>query len=167
MNLEPPDTHYLRAACGWLELGDATEAGEEIARIRPEFLHHPDVLEVRWSICAAGRRWEPALEVAETLIRVDPTRASGWLHRAYSIRRIKSGGLQLAWAALRPAHEKFPSEELISYNLGCYAAQFGRLDEAWEWLHKAMEAAGDVTKIKLRALADPDLQALWPRIRDL
>src|SRR6185436_7555694 len=36
MNLEPPDTHYLRAACGWLELGNPAEAGEEIARSRAE-----------------------------------------------------------------------------------------------------------------------------------
>jgi tetratricopeptide (TPR) repeat protein len=167
MDLEPPDTHHLRAACGWLELGNPAEAGEEIARIRPEFLHHPDVLEVRWAICAAGCRWEPALEVAEVLIRVDPARASGWLHRAYALRRVKSGGLQLAWAALRPAYEKFPTDELICYNLGCYAAQFGRLEEAWEWLHKAMEAAGDVARIKHRALADPDLEPLWERLRAL
>jgi hypothetical protein len=89
------------------------------------------------------------------------------VHRAYSLRRVPNGGLQLAWAALRPAFDKFPKEELIAYNLACYASQFGRLEEAWEWLHRAMEAAGDVGRIKKRGLADPDLEPLWPRLGEL
>jgi len=118
-------------------------------------------------VCAAGERWESGIEVAEKLLRVAPDRASGWLHRAYALRRVKGGGLQQAWEALRPAYDKFPKAEVIPYNLGCYAAQMGRLDEAWEWLHKAMEAAGDVDAIKSMALADMDLHALWDRIRAL
>ena len=165
--LEPPNTHHLRAAIGWMELGNHVEAGEEIARIGPEFVEHPEVLDVRWAICAAGRSWDAALSVAEILVRVAPERSSGWVHRAYALRRVRHGGLQLAWAALRPAFEKFPKEEVIPYNLACYAAQSGRLDSAWDWLHKAMEAAGDVKVIKERAMQDSDLQPLWDRIRQL
>jgi hypothetical protein len=167
MTLEMPDTFYLRAAVGWLELGNPTEAGEELAHIRTEFLNHPDVLEVRWMVCSVGRSWEAALAVAELMVSLAPDRPSGWVHRAYSLRRIPNGGLQLAWAALRPAFDRFPKEEVIAYNLACYASQFGRLDEAWEWLHRAMEAAGDVNLVKERGLADPDLQPLWPRLREL
>jgi hypothetical protein len=68
---------------------------------------------------------------------------------------------------LRPAFEKFPKTSIIPYNLACYAAQFGRLEEAWQWLHKAMAAAGDAQHIKRMALADADLQTLWERIRGL
>jgi hypothetical protein len=166
-DLEPPNTHHVRAAIGWLELGNAAEAGEEIARVAPESLNHPDVLDVRWMVCAAGRSWDAALEVAETLVEIAPERSSGWVHRAYALRRVRHGGLQMAWAALRPAYEKFPKEDIIPYNLACYAAQSGRLDAAWEWLHKAMEAAGDVNGIKERAMADADLQPIWDRIREL
>lgn len=167
VKLEPPDTHHLRAAIGWLELGNHVEAGEEIARIAPELLEHPDVLEVRWDVCARGKSWDAALALTERLVVIAPARVSGWVHRAYALRRVKGGGLTMAWAALRPAFEKFPKEPLIPYNLACYAAQFGRLDEAWDWLHKAMEAAGDVKGIKEQALADSDLKELWERIRDL
>ena len=165
--LRPPDSHHLLAAEGWLELGNAAEAGNEIDRVDSAHLDHPDVLEMRWAICAAGERWEPGLAIAETLLRVAPRRASGWLHQAYALRRIKGGGLQRAWDALRPAYEKFPKAEIISFNLACYAAQLGRLDDAWEWLHKSMEAAGDVDVIKKMALADMDLHPLWDRIRSL
>ena len=165
--LQLPDSHHLNAAIGWLELGNPLEAGDEIARISEPFLEHPDVLEVRWQICAAGQSWEAGLAVAECLAGKAPERASGWLHRAYALRRVKQGGLRQAWDALRPAHEKFPNVPTIPYNLACYAAQLDRLSEAWEWLHKAMEAAGEVDRIKRMALDDPDLKPLWDRIRDL
>jgi tetratricopeptide (TPR) repeat protein len=166
-DLQPPDSRHLLAAQGWLELGNPAEAGEEIARIAPAHLNHPDVLELRWAICAAGQRWEAGLTIAETLLRVAPERASGWLHQAYALRRVKEGGLQRAWEGLRAAYDKFPKAEVISFNLACYAAQMGRPDEAWEWLHKSMEAAGDVQVIKNMALGDSDLQPLWDRIRTL
>jgi hypothetical protein len=167
MTLGPPDTHHVRAAIGWLELGNHVEAGNEIARVQPKFLNHPDVLEVRWAVCSAGQSWDAALAVAELLVTVTPECATGWIYRAYALRRVKQGGLHLAWAALRPAHDKFPKEQVISYNLACYAAQFGQLDEAWEWLHKAMKEAGDIQPLKKMALADADLRPLWDRIRDL
>jgi len=166
-SLEPPDIHHVTAAIGWLELGNPTEAGEEIARISAQNLEHPDVLEARWQICAASKSWDAALEVAEALVRKAPERDSAWLHRAYAVRRATQGGLEKAWNALHPAQEKFPGSALIPYNLACYAAQLGRLEEAWEWLHKAMEAAKDVNTIKQMALADEDLKQLFQRIKEL
>lgn len=167
MQLEPPNSHHLRAAIGWLELGNPAEAGEELSRIAPEFLDHPDVLEIRWEVCARSRSWEAALKVAEALVRVAPERSSGWVHRAYAMRRVRHGGLQLAWSLLRPAFEKFPKEDVIPYNLACYAAQQGRLDAAWNWLQKAISVRGDAMEIKQRAMADTDLQPIWERIRKL
>ena len=37
-----------------------------------------------------------------------------------------------------PAAKRFPKVWLIPYNLACYCAQTGRLDECEEWLKKAM-----------------------------
>ena len=165
--LEPPDTHHLKAAVGWLELGNHSEAGEEIARVSAANLNHPDVLEVRWAICAQGNSWDAATEVAEALVAVAPERASGWVHRAYAVRRAVKGSLAHAEKLLFDALQKFPKESVIPYNLACYAAQRGSLDEAWDWLHKAMEVEGDVKTIKRRALSDTDLKPLWERIREL
>jgi tetratricopeptide (TPR) repeat protein len=101
------------------------------------------------------------------LVELAPKRAAGWLHHAYAVRRAVDGGVEKALDALLPAVDRFPTEPYIPYNLACYAAQFGRLDEAWEWLHKAMEAEGDVNRIKTMALQDADLKALWERISEL
>lgn len=162
----PPDSHHLLAALGWLELGLPAEAGEEIARITSENLEHPDVLEVRWEICAAGRRWDTGLQLAERLLEVAPERSSGWIHRAYAMRRAAGGGLERAWEALRPAVEKFPDVFVIPYNLACYAAQLGRLEDAWGWLQKAVAAGAQREQLRAMALVDSDLEALWPRIRE-
>jgi hypothetical protein len=66
-----------------------------------------------------------------------------------------------------PAAERFANEPVVSYNLACYAAQLGRLDDAWEWVQKAIKAAGNTEQIKTMALADSDLKPLWERIQAL
>ena len=79
---------------------------------------------------------------------------------------MTGGGIQAAWDALLPAADRFPSQLMIAFNLACYACQLGRLEEAREWLRKAMEL-GDEKEIKTRALDDPDLEPLSARIGKL
>src|SRR5438128_9821614 len=121
--LEAPDTHYLSAAIGWLGLGCREEAKAELALITPARQNHPDVLEVRWVLCAEERQWEDALQIARALLESAPNRSSGWLHQAYALRRVQDGGVRKAWEALLPAFDKFPKESTICYNLSCYACQ--------------------------------------------
>ncbi len=162
--LEPPDTHHLSAAIGWLELGNPAESLIELAGIRPARQNHPDVLEARWLVLARLGDWEKALTVARELVQKAPKRASGWLHQAYALRRVASGGLQAAWEALLPAWEKFPREAIVAYNLACYACQMQELDSARKWLKRAFKV-GDRDHVQALALEDRDLEALWPEIR--
>src|SRR5689334_16166988 len=111
-----------------MELGNCTEAKAELARVDPNQSRHPAVLEVKWAIFAAEKNWTQALGAAEELVAAEPERASGWLHRAYAMRRAEGGGLQAAWNALRPSADRFPKEATIPYNLACYACQLDRMD---------------------------------------
>ncbi len=165
-DLEPPDTHYLRAAEGWIELGNPAEALAELDHVRPANQKHPDVFEVRWEICAGQKDWPKALTVARTLLAIAPDRASGWLHQAYALRRVPEGGLPAAHAALLPAFAKFPREPVIPFNLACYACQMHRLDEAREWFRRAAAVGGKPT-LQAMALADPDLEPLWSELAAL
>lgn len=165
--LEPPDSHHLNSATGWLELGLPAEALHDLDRISSGNRLLPDVLDLRWQVYARMENWELALKSAQELLRVAPERPSGYVHRSYALRRCTEGGLDAAWSALHPAHKMFPKEPIIPYNLACYAAQMGRLDESWDWLHKAMESAGDVNFVKTLAMKDPDLIALKDRIATL
>ena len=158
--LEPPESFHLSAAVGWLELGSHLEANEELEKITPQLQVHPDVLTVRWQIYAKGEQWAGAFEIARTLVEQVPDESFGWIHQAYALRRMPGGGINQAWDALLPAADKFPKEALIPYNLSCYASQMGQLDQAKQWLQRAIELS-DPMQIKLMALSDPDLQPLW------
>ena len=162
--LEPPDTHYLSAAIGWLELGSPADARAELARISPAQQGHPDALEVRWMVAAEQKRWEEGLQIAEVLVQRAPKRSSGWLHRAYALRRVPNGGVPKAWDALLPAFDQFPKEPTIPYNLACYACQMGQLDTARVWLKRAADIGGK-DMIRRMALEDPDLEPLWNEIK--
>jgi tetratricopeptide (TPR) repeat protein len=153
----------MNAAIGWLELGNPTEALAELDLLAPASHRHPDVLELRWLVSAELGRWKDGLKVANLLVEVAPERSTGWLHRAYALRRVDNGGLQQAWDALLPVVPKFPKEPTISYNLSCYACQMRQLDAARVWLKRAF-SAGRKEHIKKMALEDPDLEPLWPEI---
>lgn len=163
LKLEPPDTFSLSAALGWLELGNAREALAELEAVSNGNQSHPAVLEVRWAVYAEMKCWDLALESATELVRILPGKVGGWLHRAYSLRRVNGGGLAQAWDALLPAAEKFPDQPLVAFNLACYACQLQRLDDARHWLKSASKISGKA-EINKMALADSDLEALWPEM---
>lgn len=162
--LEPPDTFHFSAAIGWLELGNELEARDELEKISTELRGHPDVLELEWTLAAAAEEWREAVETATTLIRLAPERAFGWIHRSFSLHEL--GLTEEAWETLLPAAQLFPAEFLIPYNLSCYAAQMGKLDQARYWLQRAIELGG-VERVKTMALDDGDLAPLLPEIKKL
>jgi Flp pilus assembly protein TadD len=161
--IEPPDKFYFSAAIGWLELGNPGEAKAELSHIGAAGQTHPDVLEVRWLVCAEQKTWIEALATARALVEAAPNRATGWLHQAYALRRVPDGSVKRAWEVLLPAAGKFPKEPTIPYNLACYACQMGELDTARQWLVRAL-AIGGREGMKSMALADPDLEPLRQEI---
>ncbi len=162
--LDPPDSHRLSAAIGWLGLGNPQEAKAELAALLPASKNHPDVLEVRWSIHSGDKQWDLALQDARALVEAAPERAAGWIFQAYALRRVPTGGLQQAWDALRPAYERFPRQLIIPFNLACYSCQLRQLDDARAWLDRAAQIGGK-KEIKPMALAEPDLEPLWTEIQ--
>jgi|ERR1051326_365854 tetratricopeptide (TPR) repeat protein len=162
--LEPPQVHYVSAAIGWLELGNLAEAKAELQRIEPEYLKYPEVLELRWLICAEEEKWQEGLEIARALLEGAPESPAGWLHQAYALRRVPEGSVKRAWTALLPAFDKFPKEPIICYNLSCYACQMRQLDAARVWFKRAMVIGGK-SKFKRMALEDSDLEPLWEEIK--
>ena len=158
--LKHPDPMHLKAAAGWIQLGDYDSANEELENIRAEWRAHPDVLELRWLIYSHDEQWDACLDIASAVVKMAPDRVSGWVHKAYSLRRANDGGVEKAKAVLLEAAKLFPDDDMIQYNLACYCAQLGQLDAAQEYLDKSYEL-GDAKQIKLMALDDEDLKPLW------
>ncbi len=164
--LEPPDRFYLQAATGWLELGNATAAGEELDQIQPLLHAHPDVLELRFQVYAAAKEWDAAWRIAQALVRAVPDRVGSWIQAGYSARRATGGSLQAAYNNLLPAAKEHPKDPLVPFNLACYTCQLGQLEAARDWLKIAFSLAHK-RSLQTLALAETDLQPLWPEIEKL
>lgn len=150
-------SHHLRAAQGWLELGNHLEANDELERITPQLRAHPDVLEVRWHIYAHAKKWDACVDIASAIVKLAPESSFGWIQRSFTLHELKR--MQEAFDQLLPVAEMFPKVWTIPYNLACYCAQLGRLDESQAWFKNAM--AIDEHTVKGVALDDPDLKPLW------
>ena len=161
MKLEPPHTHHLNAAQGWLGLGVTDEASRELERIPAALQSHPEVLEVRWQIYAKTGQWEDCVTVANRLIELVPTVPQGWIHRSYALHELKQ--TRQALEALLPARIMFPKDWLIQYNLACYCCRLHEFERTLEFLKTAFKL-GDENEIKKMALADADLKEVWNHI---
>jgi tetratricopeptide (TPR) repeat protein len=162
--LEPPDAFHVRAAEGWLELGNHVEANEELERVTPELRTHPDVLKIRWKVYAEAEKWLAALDIATALVQAAPDDPDGWIGRSFSLHELKRTAEARDY--LLPAVDKFPKISVMRYNLACYECQLGSLQKAKDWLSKAFEL-GDAKAIKQMALDDRDLEPLWKEIGNL
>ena len=156
--LEPPGSHHLNAAQGWLGLGDCQSALDELEFIDPVMRSHPDVLAVRCDIYTTAMNWPAVVAVAWTLVKLCPDRPSGWVRRSFALHGLKQ--TQQAFDLLLPAARKFPEIPMIPYNLACYCAQLGKLEEARRWLHRSYEI-GNARVLKSVARYDPDLAPLF------
>ena len=141
MKLSPADLHHLRAAEGWLDLGDWLSANDELESVTPELRAHPEVLRMRWHVYTDAKHWELALVVAETLCLMAPEDSSTWIHRSYALHELKR--TDEAEALLLPALDRFPEEPTVAYNLACYACVLGRAEEARKLLDRAITVSGD------------------------
>jgi tetratricopeptide (TPR) repeat protein len=147
----------LRAAQGWIELGDHLEADKELDEITPQLRAHPDVLEVRWHVYAHAEKWDACLDIAAAIIKLAPERSSGWIHRSFALHELKR--TQEAFDQLLPAVNKFRKVWTIPYNLSCYCCQLGRMDDCRAWFKKVMAINKNV--VQQAAMDDPDLKPLW------
>jgi len=153
----PPDMFHLRAASGWLELGNHLEANEELEKIEPKLRAHPDVLEIRWQIYAKEKKWEACVDISLAVMKTAPDRPEGWIHHSFALHELKR--TQEAFDNLLSVADKFLDGWTIPYNLACYCSQLGRIEEARSWFKKAV--AMDDKQVAKIGIDDPDLKPLW------
>ncbi|MBM3821502.1 MAG: tetratricopeptide repeat protein [Verrucomicrobia bacterium] len=163
-SIPAPDCHFLNAAQGWLELGNAAEARLEWRGVSETHQSHPEVIETLWRIQAAEKEWDEALLTAQRLVDHSPGSPSGWIHQSYTLHELRR--TQDAHDKLVRVAKRFDTISTIPYNLACYQCQLGDLDAARNWLERAMKIQGR-DSIREMALTDADLKPLWPELRNL
>jgi predicted Zn-dependent protease len=146
----------LKAAMGYLDLGMAQDAWNELEKLPPFLKDRDAVLDLRIEIFQRLEKWESARVLAESLAKRFPENPSWWLHWAYSLRREKS--VEAAQAVLMEAASVHPDMPLIPYNLACYSCVLGNLEAGRILLARAFSMS---PHLKKKALDDPDLDPIF------
>jgi len=145
----------LVAAQGYSELGLPELALDELARIPGEEQHEPVVVEARLSVLMQARRFREALPHSQELCRLQPEKTAGFIHAAFCLHEM--GNTHGARELLLSGPAALKAEPTYHYNLACYEAALGNLDEARA--HLDVSFAMD-KKLRDHARTDPDLRSI-------
>lgn len=146
----------LTAATGYMELQMYQDAYTELEELPAHEKTAREVLELKVEILHKLESWNLAREVSKFLSDTSPENSQYVIWKAYATRRIS--GIREAEKVLLGAIVAHENDPIIHYNLACYAAQLGRIDEAKTSLTKAIEIDPNVRQM---ILDDPDLEPLW------
>jgi lipopolysaccharide biosynthesis regulator YciM len=155
MMTDPQFQRRLLAASGFAELSLFQEAVEELEELPESTKELPTVLVVWLEVYQHWQKWSEAESIATRLMEMEADEPNWPIALAYAIRR--SRGLAFAHETLLQAGEKFPKCGTIQFNLACYCAQLGQLDEARERLRDAIQLDKAFAAM---AKSDPDLEPL-------
>ena len=145
----------LSHARGYLALGMLTEAGAELDAIAPAEAGATEVQTLRVALLHELQDWPRLLVLARELVARQPEEPGWWVSLAFATRRVES--LAQAHTILLEALGRHANEAIIHFNLGCYAAQTGALDEAARRVRHAIALSEDFREIARR---DSDLEPL-------
>jgi tetratricopeptide (TPR) repeat protein len=160
-SLPQEDGWHLKTAQGWLDLGAPAEAARELEQIDPLWRRFPELLELRWKICAATQEWKACERIASQFTLLFPRRLAGWLLLAASLHRL--GQTEEACELLLSLFDQFPDQPQIAYHLAVYHCRLRWFAEARRWLELALTIA-DSAEFNMAALEDPALKALWAQL---
>ena len=160
MQHRPQIQRRLVAAVGFAELSLFQDAVQELEEL-PENLKELTVVLAAWlEVYQRWQKWSEASSVAMRLAEMEPEESNWPLALAYAVRR--SRGLVFAQEILLQAGENFPDCATIHFNLACYAAQLGHLDEARLRLRRAIQLDKGFAAL---AKTDPDLRPIRTEMR--
>jgi len=143
------------AASGFSELGLFQEAVDELEGLPLELRETRGVLAVWLELYQGWQKWAEAEAVATRLVEAEPDESNWRVALAYATRR--TCGLASARDILINASRQFPNCAMIQFNLACYDAQLGDLNEARRRLRQAIRIDKDFADL---ARTDPDLEPI-------
>ena len=145
----------LRIAEGYAELGMYEEALAELDRLTGEVEDFPAILQMRVAIVLQLRDWAAALRLSHRLCELLPNESYGFIHAAFCLHEL--GRTLEAKETLLNGPASLLDEAVYYYNLGCYDAVLGNLEQAKAYLRASFRL-----NKAFRALAkkDADLVAL-------
>ena len=147
----------IRAAEGYAELGMYDDALAELDQIAANQQDGLETLRMRVEIVLRKRDWTSALRSSLKVCQLYPNDSSGFIHAAFCLHEL--GRTKEAKQTLLDGPAKLLDEPVYYYNLGCYDAVLGNLDQAKAYLRTSFRLDKSFRDM---AKSDPDLE----RIRD-
>ncbi len=150
-----PSDRILLAAEGYLDLGMVEESLAELDSLPQQWQERNDVLQVRLRAFMRNHCWKLALEASRTLCRLEPESIHGYIHSAYCLHEL--GRTAEAKALLLSGPSALLRDATYYYNLACYDAVLGNIEEAQAYLRASFKLD---KKFRELAKTDPDLGAV-------
>ncbi len=145
----------FRAACGYAELGMTRESVGELDAIDRELQNRPEVLQLRLHHLMQEKRWPQALRVSQKLCRAAPDCSAGFLHAGFCLHEL--GKTAQAKDLLLKGPAALLQEPIYYYNMGCYDALLGNVNDARNHLETSFKMDSTFRELAKR---DPDLESV-------
>jgi tetratricopeptide (TPR) repeat protein len=142
----------LRAAEGYAELGMQEAALAELDKLSQEDQQRIVTLQTRVAILLQLHRWKEGLRLSERICGVCPSDSFGFIHAAFCLHEL--GRTIDAKKMLLEGPPSLLDEPVYYYNLGCYDAVLGNLDQARAYLRASFRLNKAFREV---AKKDPDL----------
>ena len=152
METDPPTDKIMLAAQGYFELGMTDDAMAELDSLPASAQDTLSVLHLRLFGQMRGRLWEQALETSRRLCRVQPAEIMGYIHAAFCLHEMRR--TSEAKELLLAGPSALLNDATYHYNLGCYDAVLGNIEEAQAHLRTSFRLD---KKFREFARTDPDL----------
>lgn len=129
-----------------------TEAMAELDQILPVDQDRLESLRMRIQVLLQIRDWKAGLKLSLRAADLFPQESYGFIHAAFCLHEM--GQTQEAKEKLLGGPPSMLEEPIYYYNLGCYEAVLGNLDQAKAYLRASFRLNKDFREI---ARQDPDL----------
>jgi len=131
------------------------ESIAELDAIQPRFQNRPEVLQLRLHHLMRQKRWSLALRVSRKLCQAAPDAGAGYLHAGFCLHQL--GKTAEARNLLIAGPVALLKEPIYYYNMGCYEALLGNVNDAHANLQISFKMDSSFRDLAKR---DPDLKAL-------
>jgi Flp pilus assembly protein TadD len=145
----------LEAIIGYYNLELFEEALQEMGSLPRDVRTRPELRAMETAILIRQKHWSRALELSRRLCVELPDQPSPWLDTSYCLHEL--GRTREARDHLIGGPDCLKIHPVYYYNMACYEAQIGNLEQARAYLDQACEMDEEFTRI---AADDPDLQPI-------
>ena len=155
----PPDDisrdRVLNAAAGYVELGMPDLAWEELNSLADIDRLRPEIQEFMLGLLIRENRWEEAVVTGNLLCQKPEMPSTVFIHTAFALHEL--GRTPEARALLMAGPDSLQKDPLFHYNMACYMAVSGDMQDAEVALRTAFQMD---PKLRAHACTDPDLRGL-------